>query len=77
MMRNLLYLLDKKEEDKKGMKNIFRTSLNRLNMVENNRLLDALAKTKQEIFKIKNDEKLTTTVEVFIPENQNENENEK
>ena len=58
MMRNLLYLLDKKEEDKKGMKNIFRTSLNRLNMVENNRLLDALAKTKQEIFKIKNDEKL-------------------
>lgn len=59
MMRKLLYLLDRKPDDKKSSKNFFRSSLNALNIQERNKLLDVLAKTKNEIFRIKYDEKMS------------------
>ena len=56
MIRNLLFLLDKKSDDKKADKNIFRSQLNALDKNEKNKLLEALYKTRKEIFKIKWDE---------------------
>ena len=58
MMRNLLYLLDRKPDDKKSSKNFFRSSLNALNIQERNKLLDVLAQTKNDIFRIKYDIKM-------------------
>ena len=58
LIRNLLYLLDKKPDDKKGIKNIFRSSLNASNNSEQNKILEMLDKTKNDIFRIKKDEKL-------------------
>ena len=57
MMRNLLHLLERKPDDKKGTKNMFRTSLNNLVNQENNKLLESLTRTKNEIFRIVQDEK--------------------
>ena len=58
LMKNLLYLLDKKPDDKKGSKNFFRSSINVMNNKEKNKMLEMLDKTKNDIFRIKNDEKL-------------------
>lgn len=56
MIRNLLFLLDKKSDDKKAEKNIFRSSVNALEKSERNKLLETLYKNRREIFKIKWDE---------------------
>lgn len=58
LIRNLLYLLDKKPDDKKGAKNYFRNTINALNNSQQNKILEMLAKTKKDIFRIKNEEKL-------------------
>ena len=58
LIRNLLYLLDKKPDDKKSTKNFFRQSLNALNLKEENRILENLNRNKSDIFRIKQDEKL-------------------
>ena len=65
MMRNLLYLLDRKPDDKKGSKNFFRSSINALNIQEKNKLLDILDKNKRDIFRIKYDEKMNNINENF------------
>ena len=59
MMRNLIHLLERKPESKKQIKNIFRSSLNNLLSQENNKLLESLTRTKNDIFRIVQDEKLS------------------
>lgn len=59
MMRNLINLLERKPDDKKKTKNIFRSSLNNLLSQENNKLLESLTRTKKDIFRIVQDEKLS------------------
>ena len=53
MMRNLLYLLDKKTDDKKNQKNIFRSSINNLDKKEKNKLSDLLFKNAKKMYKMK------------------------
>ena len=59
MMRNLIHLLERKPDSKKQIKNIFRSSLNNLLNQENNKLLESLTRTKNDIFRIVQDEKLS------------------
>ena len=59
MMRNLIHLLERKPDCKKQIKNIFRSSLNNLLSQENNKLLESLTRTKNDIFRIVQDEKLS------------------
>ena len=59
MMRNLINLLERKPDGKKEIKNIFKSSLNNLLSQENNKLLEALTRTKNDIFRIVQDEKLS------------------
>ena len=59
MMRTLINLLERKPEGKKEPKNIFRSSLNNFNLLsqENNKLLESLTRTKNDIFRIVQEEK--------------------
>ena len=57
MMRTLINLLERKPEGKKEPKNIFRSSLNNLLSQENNKLLESLTRTKNDIFRIVQEEK--------------------
>ena len=59
MMRNLINLLERKPDYKKKTKNNFRSSLNNLLSQENNKLLESLTRTKNDIFRIVQDEKLS------------------
>jgi hypothetical protein len=65
LIKNLLFLLDKKPDDKKGTKNYFRQSLNAINNNEKNKILEMLDKTKKDIFRIKQDEKLNNINETY------------
>ena len=65
MIKNLLFLLDKKPDDKKGTKNFFRQSLNAINNNEKNKILEMLDKTKKDIFRIKQDEKYSNINEAY------------
>ena len=65
LIKNLLFLLDKKPDDKKGTKNFFRQSLNAINNNEKNKMLEMLDKTKKDIFRIKQDEKFNNINETY------------
>ena len=65
LIKNLLFLLDKKPDDKKGTKNFFRQSLNAINNNEKNKILEMLDKTKKDIFRIKQDEKYSNINEAY------------
>ena len=65
LIKNLLFLLDKKPDDKKGTKNFFRQSLNAINNNEKNKILEMLDKTKKDIFRIKQDEKYCNINEAY------------
>ena len=58
LIKNLLFILDKKPDDKKSTKNFFRQSLNALNNKEENKILENLYRNKNDIFRIKQDERL-------------------
>ena len=58
LIKNLLFILDKKPDDKKSTKNFFRQSLNALNNREENKILENLYRNKNDIFRIKQDERL-------------------
>ena len=53
MMRSLLYLLNKKSEESKVQKNIFRSSINSLDKKEKNKLLDDVYNNRKKIYKMK------------------------
>ena len=50
-MRNLLYLLEKKPEEKKNQKSLFRASINTLEKREKNKLLDIVYQNRKNIYK--------------------------
>jgi len=52
-MRNLLYLLERKPEENKNQKSLFRSSLNSLEKREKNKLLDIVYQNKKKIYKMK------------------------
>ena len=53
MMRGLLYLLDKKPEESKNQKNIFRASINSLDKKEKNKLIDVKYQNRKKLYKEK------------------------
>ena len=53
MMRSILYLLNKKSEEGKNQKNIFRSSINSLDKKEKNKLLDEVYNNRKRIYKMK------------------------
>jgi hypothetical protein len=53
MMRSLLYLLDKKTDDSKNQKNVFRSSINSLDKKEKNKLLEEVYNNRKKIYKMK------------------------
>ena len=65
LIKNLLFLLDKKPDDKKGAKNYFRQSINAINNSEQNKILEMLDKKKNDIFRIKQDEKSNNINETY------------
>ena len=52
-MRNLLYLLERKPEDSKNQKTLFRTSLNTLDKREKNKLLDIVYQNRKKSYKMR------------------------
>ena len=61
IMRGLLYLLDKKPEESKNQKNIFRASINSLDKKEKNKLIDMKYQSRKKLYK----EKLGKDVKKF------------
>ena len=53
MMRSILYLLNKRSEEGKNQKNIFRSSINSLDKKEKNKLLDEVYNNRKKIYKMK------------------------
>ena len=50
-MRNLLYLLEKKPEENKNQKSLFRASINTLEKREKNKLLDIVYQNRKNIYR--------------------------
>ena len=71
MMKSLLFLLDKKPEDSKNQKNVFRSSINSLEKKEKNKLLDEVYNNRKKIYKMKlaNEVKKLDSNQTFNPLN--------
>lgn len=51
-MRNLLYLLEKKPEESKNQKSLFRSSLNNLDKKEKSKLIDMVYQNRKKLYKM-------------------------
>ncbi len=72
LMKSLLYLLDKKPEESKNQKNVFRSSINSLDKKEKNKLLDEVYNNRKKIYKMKLEQEIQkiSASQTFKPINQ-------